>query len=376
MLYVNIKYENEVGKVDRKTGAKILFAAGTVLVLGCVIQNVVDPVKESCEKQIFAMNTIMTFEAYGKNAEEAVDAAIKEVNRLDALLSTGNEKSEVFALNQSGTGFLGEDAILILDRALDIYEKTGGVFDCTIYPVMQLWGFTSGEYRVPEEEELKQVLNFVDSSKISITDQYEVMDEWVEDGEPREEYIGKMIQLDRGQEIDFGGIAKGYASDRAIEIFEEYNVKSGLVSLGGNVKTLNCNPEGRPWAIGIRDPLGENGEMIAAVAVENQAVVTSGGYERYFEEAGETYIHIIDPKTGRPAESGLISVTVISEDGMLADALSTALYIMGEEEGEEFWRLSGEAFEFVFVTEDDRILVSEGLEDVLTIHGNYEVVYK
>lgn len=362
--------------MERKTGVKVLLAAGAALVLGCVIQYIVNPVGKSCEKQIFAMNTIMTFEAYGKNAEKAVDAAIKEVNRLDALLSTGNEKSEVSVLNQSGTGVLGEDAFLILERALDIYEKTDGAFDCTIYPVMQLWGFTTGEYSVPKEAELEKIRSLVDSSEISVLDSYETGKSSGDVEELEKRSAGQWVQLGEKQQIDFGGIAKGYASDRAIDIFKEFDVESGMVSLGGNIKTLNRNKKGELWKIGIRDPLGENGEMIAAVAVENQAVVTSGGYERYFEAAGETYIHIIDPKTGGPADSGLISVTVISEDGMLADALSTALYIMGEEQGKEFWRLSGEVFEFVFVTEDGRVLVSEGLEEVLTIHEKYEIVYK
>lgn len=342
--------------MDKKTSCRILVILFLALAVGCVVQLVQKPKKETCEKQIFAMNTVMTFQAYGENAAQAVEAAAKEVNRLSALLSISEETSEVFAVNKAGQGELSEDTVEILERALDIYEQTDGAFDCTIYPMMQLWGFPTKEYHVPAKEEVEETLKLVDSSKIKVQPPY--------------------VFLGTDQKIDFGGIAKGYASDRAIEIFEAYGVESGMVSLGGNIKVLNRKPDGSLWNVGIRNPKGAETDSIAAIKVENKAIVTSGGYERYFEEDGNTYIHIIDPKTGYPVQNGLASVTIVSEDGMLADALSTSLFVMGEENAMEFWRDSKEIFDMVLVTEDERILVTEGLEENISVKGNYTLINK
>lgn len=358
--------------MSKKKSYGILIIMFLILAGGCLIQTLVKPKKESCEKQIFAMNTVMMFQAYGENAEEAVDAAIAEINRLSALLSISEENSEVSILNKNGEGIVSEDTVKILERALYIYEQTEGAFDCTIYPLMKLWGFPTKKYHVPSEQEIKETLLLVDFSKIEISDI-----ELVELQEKMTEGLAsssKYVHLGEKQEIDLGGIAKGYASDRAIEIFKEYGIESGMVSLGGNIKTLNKKADGSSWNIGIRDPNGENTDSIAAIKIESKAVVTSGGYERYFEENGETYIHIIDTETGYPAENGLVSVTIISEDGMLADALSTSLYILGTEKSIAFWKNSAEEFEMILITENGEILVTAGLEGSISVKGEYKII--
>ncbi|MDO4261820.1 MAG: FAD:protein FMN transferase [Eubacteriales bacterium] len=301
--------------------------------------------EETHTGQLLAMDTVMTFTAYGPYGEQAVEAAMEEIRRLDALLSAESGDSEVSALNRLGEGTLSEEGTAILKRALEVFDETGGLFDCTIYPVMELWGFTDRQYHVPSEAELSQALALVDASRITLDE---------ESGE---------TALGEGQRIDFGGIAKGYASGRVMDIFRSAGVVSGMVSLGGNVQTLGEKPDRTPWRIGIQDPDGAQGDPLAVVSVTDRAVITSGGYERYFEEDGRTYIHIIDPRTGRPAESGLASVTVVSADGMLADALSTSLYIMGAEEAERFWRSRADEFDMMLVTEDGEILLTEGLSD-------------
>ena len=169
------------------------------------------------------------------------------------------------------------------------------------------------------------------------------------------------MSLGTNQEMDLGGIAKGYTSARVMEIFQEYGITSGMVSLGGNVQTLNTRPDGKPWQIGIQNPNGQQGSLLAVLSVENKAVITSGGYERYFEEDGNTYIHILDPKTGYPADSGLVSVSVISENGMLADALSTSLYLMGEEQAAGYWLTHADEFDMILETEDGTLYVTEGI---------------
>lgn len=358
--------------MSKRKSYGILIIMFLVLTGGCLLQTLVKPKKESCEKQIFAMNTVMTFHAYGENAEEAVDAAIDEINRLSSLLSINEETSEVFALNEKGEGIVSEDTAIILERALNIYEQTEGAFDCTIYPLMKLWGFPTKEYHVPSEQEIEETLLLVDSSEIKISDMK--LEKSEEETIKSENITSKYVQLGENQEIDLGGIAKGYASDRAIEIFKAYGMESGMVSLGGNIKTLNKKADGTAWNIGVRDPNGESTDSIAAIKVENKAVVTSGGYERYFEENGETYIHIIDTLTGYPAENGIVSATVVSEDGMLADALSTSLYIMGIEKSIVFWKNSTEKFEMLLITEEGETLVTAGLEGSISVKGGYRVI--
>lgn len=339
---------------NKKTSYLILLIAIAVLVAGCIIQSVTGLGNQTCEKQLFAMDTYMTFEARGKHAEEAVDAAIEEVKRLDALLSTGSASSEVYGINSCGGGVVSEDTKVLLERSIEFYESTEGMFDITIYPLMELWGFTSKSYHVPTESELQDVLEYVDTAKIR--------------------FDGKKLELTEGQSIDFGGIAKGYTAAKVMEIFKEYGIENGMVSLGGNIQTIGENESKKPWNIGIRDPEGDVNDVLGAVKVSGKAVVTSGGYERYFEENGNTYIHILNPKTGQPADEDLVSVTIISEDGTLADAMSTSVYLMGLEKASDYWRDHAEKFQMILVTDDGSIYVTEGISESFNCTRDYDVI--
>lgn len=343
-----------VRAMGRKTGLWLLALAGLVLAAGCVRQYQSGLKNRECTRQLFAMDTVMQFTAYGKDSEAAVDAAMKEIQRLDALLSTGSASSEVSVINAAGEGDVSEDTSRILAAALDCYQSTGGLFDFTVYPLMQLWGFPTQRYHVPTDEELSAVLPLVDASKV--------------------QFDGNHITLSPGQQIDLGGIAKGYASARVMEIFRGHGVKSGMVTLGGNVQALNVKTDGSKWRIAIRDPQAGSTELAGIVSVENRAVITSGGYERYFEEDGSTYIHILDPRTGYPADRDLLSVTIVSEDGTLADALSTSLYIMGLEDASAYWREHSEQFDMVLITDDKKIYVTEGVADDFETEWESEVL--
>ena len=326
------------------------------LAAGCILKYSRQSHAREYSRQFFAMDTVMSFTAYGERGEEAVEAAVQEVERLDALLSTGIAESEVSRINASGEGDLSEDTEKILSEGLAIWKQTGGLFDVTIYPLMQLWGFPTGNYHVPTEEELKQTMSLVDSSEV-------ILD-------------GNHVTLGEKQKMDLGGIAKGYTSNRIMEIFQEYGVTSAMVSLGGNVQTLGKKPDGTDWQVGIQNPDNVQGDLLGAVAVQDQAVITSGGYERYFEENGQTYIHILDPRTGCPAESGLTSVTIVSSNGMLADALSTSLYIMGLDEAEAYWRIYADEFDMILMTDDGTVYVTEGIRDRFRTKGKMEVLYR
>lgn len=304
-------------------------------------------------QDIEAMDTVMSLTAYGPNGEAAVKAAILEIERLDALLSTGDEESEVYQINHAGGGTLSDTTAELLQRSIELYESTGGLFDIAIYPVMEAWGFTNQQYQVPDSEELTQLLALADVSNL------------VYDSKTKE-----MFFTQNGMAIDFGGIAKGYTSARIMEIYQEYGVTSGLVSLGGNVHVLGTKVDGSLWRVGVRNPNDENGHL-GVLSVEDCAVITSGGYERYFEEDGVTYHHIIDPRTGYPADSGVTSVTIVSKDGALADGLSTALYIMGVEEAISYWSAHSEEFGFV-IFDGEKVYVTEDLQDQFG-ESDYEI---
>ena len=308
--------------------------------------------EEATQKQVFAMDTVMNLAAYGKNGEAALKEAELELYRLEALLSRTNGTSTVSEINEcAGTPVSVEEEVEeLLQLAKQYAEKTEGAFDITIAPVVSAWGFTEDAYRVPEQAELDLLLQSVGEEFVEIRE--------------------GTAMLAPETRIDLGGIAKGYGSDRVAEIFEVSGVERGWISLGGNVMAKGTRPDGNPWKVGIQDPKSPGEEsFVGMVFLEDGYAVTSGGYQRYFEEDGQTYHHIIDTATGYPADSGLTSVTVVADleagvrNGTMCDALSTALFVMGEEKALEFWRGSDMDFELVLVTEDGRAVVTGGLAD-------------
>ena len=320
-------------------------------------QNQSDDIQEA-SRDVFAMDTYMTVTAYGEKAQDAVDAAEAEIERLDTLLSTGNADSEIVKLNEQKSATLSEDGGYLVKRALELNKETDGAFDIAIYPVMEAWGFPIQNFRVPSADELTGLLKHVDAAKISY------------DKDTRE------ISFEDDQmKIDLGGIAKGYTSSRIMDIFKENGITSGLVNLGGNVQALGTKTDGSNWRVAVQSP-DDTEDYLGVLSIRDKAVITSGGYERYFEQDGVTYHHIIDPKTGYPAENGLVSVTIVSSDGTLADGLSTSLFIMGEEKAAEFWKAHSNEFEAIFATDDGTIYVTEGLKDSFTTDLDMKVITK
>lgn len=331
----------------------ILF--GAALLPGCGLMS--DRAsQEKHTRELFAMDTYMSLTVYGENGEAALDAAVEEIERLEHLLSTGAHDSEVAALNREGGGSLSEDTAYLWKRSLEICRETNGAFDATIYPVMRAWGFAGGSFRVPEQVELEELTARVDSA-LAVWDEAQ-----------------SRLLLPDGMEIDFGGIAKGYTGERLTEILRRYGVESALLNLGGNVQLLGGKTDGSNFKIGIRDPEGGSGS-VGVLSVADTAVVTSGGYERFFEEEGVLYHHIIDPATGRPADKGLCSVTVVCGDGTLADGYSTALFVMGTEEAIRFWKARPKEFDMVLVTDDGKVFVTEGLCDRFSSERPYEILH-
>ena len=299
------------------------------------------------ERSLFAMNTYMTLTAYGESGEEALQEAGALIEQLESRWSVTDENSEIYRANHSGgqTVTVSEDTAQLISFALEMAQKTGGALEPTIYPVLTAWGFTTGSKQVPPEEQIARLLQNVDYSRIQLD--------------------GTDLTVPSGMDLDLGAVGKGYAADLVTEVLKEHGVESGLISLGGNIQAIGSRPEGGDWRIGIRAPWEEGN--LGVLEMSNAAVVTSGGYENYFEdEAGNIYWHILDPATGYPANSGLQSVTVIGEQGRLCDALSTSLFVMGAEKAEEYWRANG-GFDMLLVTDDGEIILTEGIAGRFTL---------
>ena len=284
----------------------------TILICGCSKQAQ-ESTSEPVSDTFFAMDTTMEFRIYGDKSllQDAQNVIIDEMCR-----------------------------------------RTNGALDISIYPIVKAWGFTTGSYQVPDEETIQTLLTKVDYTQI----QYD-------------EASGN-VTISEGMTIDLGSIAKGYAGELAARTLRDKGVTSALLNLGGNVQTIGSKPDGSAWIIGIKGPKNPDTAMMG-LSVTDQAVVTSGGYERYFEQDGHTYWHIMDPATGHPAKSGLLSVTVVGNKGGICDALSTSLFVMGLDKAYDLWAKSDD-FEAVFVATDGTVYITDGLKDKFSLAQGYE----
>ena len=326
------------------------FLALTLLLTGCVQTKPV-------QRQFFAMDTFMTFSAYGKEAETALAQGESFVQELENRISVTRPDSDLSHINQSAGEWtsVSEETFDLLLASLVLCSATDGVLDITAYPAVKAWGFTTGEHRVPAPDELAELAARIDYTAVAADAQ------------------NCSVSLPEGMELDLGAVAKGWAGKLLAEQLRQAGVKSAALSLGGNVQTVGAKPDGSPWRIGIQDPASEVGAYLASVAVVDMAVVTSGGYQRFFEQDGRIYWHILDPETAAPAESGVSSVTIVGENGALCDAFSTALFIMGGDKAASFWRENAQlAFDYVLILEDGSIHITQGLEDSFVLADGYQ----
>lgn len=313
---------------------------------------------EIFEMQSFCMGTIVTQKVYGKNGKIAAKTTANELKRLESLMSFFLDSSDVSKLNRAA----GESEIKVSFETLSIlktaklYSKIcNGTFDVTIAPLVKLWGIFTEHQKVPSETEINNLLQLINYDDILIDD-----DE-------------NTVKLQKnGQMIDLGAIAKGYAADRAIEIYKSYGIQSGFINIGGNVQILGDKPDNSSWMIGLQNPIQDRGECLGVITTSNKTVVTSGDYVRYFKKEGIRYHHILDPRTGYPANSDLLSTTIITKSSIAADALSTATFILGLEQGKELLDQL-EDTEAVFITKDKQIYITRGLkENFVLLDDTYE----
>ena len=261
------------------------------------------------------MGTFVEVISPGKNAPQIV---FSEFLRIDNLLSKYKPESEISQLNRTGKIKASPDTFQIIKAAKEFYKTSDGAFDITVAPLLDLWGFTDKNYKVPKDAEIKETLKLVGSDKIILHEEESVIE----------------FKLS-GMKIDLGGIAKGYALDCAVKKLKGQGIKSCLINAGGQIYGLG-DKFGKPWKIAIRNP--RNKEIVSLLKLRNRSVSTSGDYEQYFTAANKRFSHILNPKTGYPAQSQVISATVTASDGLRADALSTAIFVLGRQRGKELAR--------------------------------------
>lgn len=318
---------------------KLLLGTLAVVLLAAVFLPVVQSRQQS--RTEFMMDTYVTITA-PRSAKQTVDACFAEIARLEGLLSAYRTDSEISRVNEEGYDHpvaVSDEVFALLKKAQILSAATDGTFDITVKPLIDLWDIRSGRNAVPSDDAIAAVLPSVGYEKL-------VLDEET-----------KTVQFTvPGMGIELGAIAKGYAGDRVRDILKSAGVNGAIVDLGGNIVTT-ARKNGKPWRIGLQDPDQPRGSYFTTVESAGESVVTSGPYERYFEKDGKSYHHILDPRTGWPADTGLKSVTVISEDGTLADALSTALFVMGPDAGLAF--ADGSQLQAILLTDTKEIRYSQ-----------------
>ncbi len=322
---------------------------GSMVYFGIRTKNMKDVSIESQTFSGLAMGTAIKKTLYTEDASqnESIDKMIDScLTELEGRISVREAGSEVASCNRNyavnGIYTFSDDIMEYLKEEFQIWEDTKGAFSPCIRPLADLWGIEDGEARIPEPEEIEAALKCINAENVEIVD-------------------SGIIFYEERMAIDFGAVGKGIACDLVREKLQGTNVRGAVISVGGSVLAYGDKGDGRNWHIGIQNPRAEEGKMFAVLDVEGGVVIsTSGDYEKYFEQNGKRYHHIIDPATGYPVDNGLISVTVISESGFLSDALSTACFVMGTEKGLKYAEKKG--VEAVFVTTDKKVYITSGLK--------------
>ncbi|KRQ86729.1 Thiamine biosynthesis lipoprotein ApbE precursor [Caloramator mitchellensis] len=331
----------------KKIAFFILFI--TFIFTGCNKANY-----EPVSKTDFYMGTVVTIKIYNKASDEIFNKAFDRIKDLENKFSINIEGTETLSISKNIGSFVkvSDDTFNVIQKGLYYSDLSGGRFDITIGPLVKIWGIGTDNAKIPNKDEIEWAKNLVNYKNVQ-TDE-----------------SSKSVKL-TGDEmlIDLGGIAKGYAADVLAETLKENGIKSAIINLGGNVYALGKKPDGSKYKIGIQTPFKARGEILGNIEVSDMSVVTSGIYERYFEDNGKTYHHILNPFTGYPVDNDLLSVSIISKKSVDGDALSTTVFSLGLKDGMEFVKkLDG--IEAIFVTKDKKIYMTDGIKDNFKLLDN------
>lgn len=310
----------------------------------------------------FAMGTVITEVIYGPDGEGAAEGVYQCIQDLETQeLSWRTDTSAVAewnrSLEQGEAVILTEQEQQWLQDSLAICQKSQGALDLSIHPILALWDIEGEQPVVPAEEAIETVLTDVGYERLSLSED------------------GVLTGADTSCSVDMGAVGKGIAGDIVLDYLKTRQVTGAIISIGGTIVVYGEKPGAEDWSVGIQDPRGPRDSMLGVLTIKEGVVSTSGDYEKYFIEQGRRYHHIFDPSTGYPADSGLIAVTVVSENGLISDGLSTACFVLGYEEGLTLMKEYGA--EGIFVTTDHKVYVTEGLQDTFMVtNPNYELQRK
>lgn len=327
----------------KKTFFPLIFTASFLLVISltsCGFFN--EKTTQKITKTDFLLDTVVSVTVYSEADSEAVDECLSMCAEYEKIFSRTDPESELYALNAAGSMSVSDELLELIETALYYCELSDGRFDITMGAVSEMYGFSSGSPSLPDAEAIAEKLSHTGYEKILVD--------------------GNTVTLtDPEAVIDLGAIAKGYIADQLAELLAEKGVQSAIIDLGGNILCLGSKPDGSDFAVGIQYPYRSNNIIITSAKLSDMSVVTSGVYQRYFEKDGITYHHILDPDTGYSVDNGLLSVSILSENSVDCDGLSTTVFSMGLDDGLELIN-SLDGVWAVFITEDMDIIYSDGFE--------------
>ena len=297
------------------------------------------------------LGTVCTINLFDQGSTELYGQMFQKLKGIEQAFSVNLSDSAVSQINQSAgiaPVVVPQEVIYVLQEALRIAERTSGAFDPTIGPLVDLWDIGGDNSQVPSQQAIDHARSLVDWRLVEIDSQRGTV------------YLPK-----QGMALDLGGIAKGYAADELVAIAQEAGIQQALFDLGGNIYAFGTKADGTPWRVGVKDPAQPGGSPALALAVQDRSVVTSGMYERFFEQEGIRYHHILNPATGYPVWNDIQSVTIVSKSSLLADALSTSVFVLGREKGLAL--LESEDAEGVIIGEDNLVYPTSGIADQLSV---------
>ena len=333
-------------KIKRLLIFILIFIVVTISFTGCTISK-----KNNISTRTeFLMDTVITLKIYDGQNKKAIDKAIERLKEIENRMSKTIDTSDISLINKNA-GIkpvkVNEDVYYVIEKAKSFAEISEGAYEPTIGPLVELWNITGTDEKrqsMPSKEEIEEKKDLVDYNDLILMEDNQV-------------YLKR-----KGMKLDLGGIVKGYAADEVKRIFLENGVKSAIIDLGGNIYVLGKNPSGEYWKIGIQDPFTFKENYIGILNIRDSSIVTSGDYERFFVYKGERYHHIIDVKTGYPSKNEVSAVSIISDKSIDGDALSTALFVMGVEEGSKLIK-SLEDIDAIFITKEKEIIIPERLKN-------------
>ncbi|MGL5245926.1 MAG: FAD:protein FMN transferase [Sarcina sp.] len=334
----------------------IALALPTIIFIGCSTNKENKHFKATpINKTELFMGTAIKISLYDSNDEAILDEAFNKIKEIENLVSINKTNTELNKVNESA----GKESVKISDITFDII-KTGlkycnlsdGSFDITIGPLVKLWSIGLPNARIPNKQEINSTLSLINYKNVELN-----------------EHNKTIFLKNPNMAIDLGAIAKGYAADEVANLLKEKGIQSAIIDLGGNIYALGSKPTGEYWKIGIQNPFNNRGEIVGTISECNKSIVTSGIYERFIEDDGVKYHHILNPKTGYPYENELAGITIVSDKSVDGDALSTTIFSKGLKEGLSLVEKLNNT-EAIFITIDKEIYLSSGLKDKFNISNS------